>query len=129
MAGLNIIQFIKGKFNPTRPMGRKNFIWSYIACIIAIAPILLLTPSTEISPAHVRTALLIEVINTPLILLQLRRAKAANIPTFLVCISWIMDFCIRISYDSPLENVAFAYGIGLIAALLFVKNNIEPDMP
>ena len=110
-------------------MGRKNFIWSYIACIIAIAPILLLTPSTEISPVPVRTALLIELINTPLILLQLRRAKAANIPNFLVFISWIMDFCIRISYESPLENVAFAYGIGLIAALLFVKNNIEPDMP
>ena len=110
-------------------MGRKNFIWSYIACIIAIAPILLSTPSTEISPVPVRTALLIELINTPLILLQLRRAKAANIPNFLVFISWIMDFSIRISYESPLENVVFAYGIGLIAALLFVKNKIEPDMP
>ena len=129
MAGLNIIQFIKDKFNPTRPMGRKNFIWSYVACIIAIIPILFLTPSTEISPVPARTALLIELINTPLILLQLRRSKAANIPTFLVFIGWILDFSIRISYESPLENVALAYGIGLIAALLFVKNKIEPDTP
>ena len=109
-------------------MGRKNFIWSYIACIIAIAPILLLTPSTEISPVPVRTALLIEFINTPLILLQLRK-QSRKYSNFLVFISWIMDFSIRISYESPLENVAFAYGIGLIAALLFVKNKIKPDMP
>ena len=110
-------------------MGRKNFIWSYVACIIAIIPILFLTPSTEISPVPARTALLIELINTPLILLQLRRSKAANIPNFLVFIGWILDLYIRISYESPLENVAFAYGIGLIVALLFVKNKIEPDTP
>jgi len=111
-------------------MGRKNFIWSYIACIIiTIVPILLLTPSAEISLVPVRTALLIELINTPLILLQLRRAKAANIPNFLVFIGWIMNFSMRISHESPLENVALTYSIGLIAALLFVKNKIEPDMP
>ena len=129
MTAVNIVRFIKDKFNPQRPMGRQNFFWSSVVCAIVIFPILLLLPNTEMIALPVRTALMIEVVNAPLILLQLRRAKAVKIPTFLIFIGWFLDFFNQVSFESPLEDWIFGFNAGLIVTLLFLKNKVEPVSP
>ena len=127
---MNVVEYIKDKFNPTRPMGRKNYFLSTVACIILIFPVLFfLIPEAKLIPVSAKTGLLIELINAPLSLLQLRRAKAAQIPVAIVVLGWIFDFIVRVSIESPINIAISIYVLVVMACLLLLKNKVKPVAP
>lgn len=61
---MQIVQYLKDKFNPSRPMGRKNFVWSYLLTICVYAPIAWNLPGMDEMPASATTILLLQLIST-----------------------------------------------------------------
>jgi len=111
-------------------MGRKNYFLSTVACVILIFPVLFfLIPEAKLIPVSAKTGLLIELINAPLSLLQLRRAKAAQIPVAIVVVGWIFDFIVRVSIESPINIAISIYVLVVMACLLLLKNKVKPVAP
>ena len=126
---MEIVQYLKDKFNPARPIGRKNFIWSYLLTICVYAPIAWNLPGMDEIPAPATTILLLQVISIPQNLLLFRRAIAAWIPLALVILCWFLT-AIHLMTERGLFEIAIHwYQFVLMLFIQFKKNKVEPVAP
>ena len=126
---MKIVQYLKDKFNPSRPMGRKNFIWSYLLTICVYAPIAWNLPGMDEIPASATTILLLQVISIPQNLLLFRRAIAAGIPTALVILCWLLTPIHLMTERGLIEIAIHWYQFVLMLFILFKKSKVKPVTP
>jgi len=132
---MNVSQYIKDKFDPTRPMGRKNFFWTnFVYRLIFIVIIFLFSLIYPLWNASVQAPLLLLVfVDAPCILLAFRRARAAKVHFSLVYIAGLLSIVYALfSRSIPLmgvSNLIIGYNLGLSLALIIMKNKIEPVTP
>ena len=123
------IEFIKDKFNPSRPIGRKNYFWSFMAYMLVYIVIAWNIPGMDQIPAPPATAIAGIIISLPIYLLNLRRARACLMPVafiygllFLAPINLMTD-------GSPVEHLINFYGTIVGVYLLFAPNKVDPLSP
>lgn len=132
---MNGVQYIKEKFDPTRPMGRKNFFWTnFVYRFIFIVLIFIFTLFYPFWNAPVQgPLLLIVLVDAPCILLAFRRARAAKVHFSLIYIAGILSVVYALfSRSIPLvgvSNLIVGYNLGLSLALIIMKNKVEPVIP
>ena len=126
---MDVIKFLREKFDPRRPMGRKNFIWSYLITVCVYAPIAFHLPGMDQVPLAAPTVLMLSVVGAPAHLLLFRRAKAARIPVAFVFFSWFITPINHMTEGGFVEDAIGWYQFGLLIALLFQKNKVEPVTP
>ncbi|WP_186481099.1 hypothetical protein [Synechococcus sp. NOUM97013] len=126
---MQIVQYLKDKFNPSRPMGRKNFVWSYLLTICVYAPIAWNLPGMDEMPASATTILLLQLISIPQNLLLFRRSSAAGIPTALVILCWFLTPIHLMAEGGLLEFAIHWYQFVLMLFILFKKNIVDPVAP
>ena len=133
MKMVTVVEFLKDKFNPTRPMGRKNFFWTnfvYRAIFIALISLSYLLGVGLAISIHFPLLLLI-LIDAPCLLLAFRRARAAKVHFSLIYIAGITSLVYALlSRSIPLvPNLIVGYNIGLSIALVILKNKVDPLSP
>ena len=128
---MNVIQYLKDKFNPARPMGRKNFFWSSLVfrIVVIILSVLYLFGPGDGAVLPIPIGLVIQLVSTPYTLLALRRARAANVHFSLICIGWLLSIFNSVTSISFVTNTVFGFNVGLFVALVAMKNKVEPVSP
>lgn len=130
---MNVVQYIKNKFDPTRPMGRKNYFWTnfiYRAIVMAIIFLFYLIGAWWVI-AHHFPHLMLLVVDAPSLLLAFRRARAAKVHFILVYSAGILSVVYYLlSTSIPfVPNLIAGYNVGLSIALLVLENKMEPVAP
>ena len=132
---VSLFQYIKDKFDPTRPMGRKNFFWTnFIYRLIVVVLVFLFSLFYPLWNASVQGPLILLVlVDAPCILLAFRRARAARVHFSFVYIAGLLSIVYALlSRSIPLvgvSNLIVGYNLGLSLALIIMKNKIEPVTP
>ena len=126
---MNIFNFLKAKFNPNRPMGRKNWFWTTLVWLIIFLPITWALPGIEVHPPPPNIVIAISAMSLLPLLLNLRRARAAEIPLILVYMCWLCTPINLIWEGGPLEGIVNAYQVFLFIYFLSMKNKVEPLSP
>ena len=80
-------------------------------------------------PLAAPTVLMVAVVGAPAHLLLFRRAKAARIPIAFVFFSWFITPINLMTEGGIVEIAINWYQFGLLIALLFRKNKVEPVTP
>ena len=132
---MSILPYIKEKFDPTRPMGRKNFFWTNfvyrLVVIVLVLAYIVINPGWNTSS---EAALLWLVLaDAPCLLLAFRRARAAKIHFSYIYIAGVLSVIyplVSSSGDlSTVSNLIAGYNVGLAVVLIINKNKVEPIMP
>ena len=126
---MDLVKYIKDKFTPSRPMGRKNWFWSNIFYAIIYIPCAFVLPGMDQLPAPAPTVLMLSLIGAPFVLLHCRRAYAAGIPLILVLVSWFLTPVNLMTEGGFIESAINWYQGALFIFLLVIKNKVEPVSP
>ena len=126
---MQFVQFLKDKFNPSRPMGRKNFILSFLAYMVVVAPVIFFIPGIGQEPLPPYTTLLLMIWAAPCWMLYFRRANAALIPVYLIAIAWLLTPIKSFIAHREISVFLNIFQIILGLFLLFKKNKVEPVTP
>ena len=123
---MNIIKYLQNKFTHSRPMGRKNFFLTSLIYFIpyAVASLVLIT-----APQKDLGVLGVLIITAPLQILQIRRARAAEIPVSIIIVSMVLipfDLMLR---GGRVEEAIQIFQIILTAFLIFLPNKVKPILP
>lgn len=126
---MNLVDYVKDKFNPTRPMGRKNWIYTSIVYFVIYFPSVWFLPGMDQLPAPTATVLLLSIFGAPFILLNCRRANAAGLPVIFVLASWFLTPINLMTEGGIIEHAINWYQFALLVLLVFMKNKVEPVSP
>ena len=128
-----MVEFIKNKFDYRRPMGRLNyFLTSIVYSFIYTFPAIVLSVGLGyFNPNSPPAGILFYyfILGLPMLLLGLRRSKAAAIPNSFIYIALGFSIVNLFTSGSQFSSFTAIYGLILNLFLYFSPNKIEPLNP
>ena len=128
-----MVEFIKNKFDYRRPMGRLNyFLTSIVYSFIYTFPAIVLSVGLGyFNPNSPPAGILFYyfILGLPMLLLGLRRCKAAAIPNSFIYIALGFSIVNLFTFGSQFSSFTAIYGLILNLFLYFSPNKIEPLNP
>ena len=128
-----MVFLIKNKFDYRRPMGRLNyFLTSIVYSFIYTFPAIVLSVGLGyFNPNSPPAGILFYyfILGLPMLLLGLRRSKAAAIPNSFIYIALGFSIVNLFTFGSQFSSFTAIYGLILNLFLYFSPNKIEPLNP